>query len=122
MIKKQFLCTPQKTANQLNNRLWWYLPASELDLSEVVLEAGQTIRFTFTHHEAPKTFCLCDGWWGAPFIRDGGESPNNITLAANEDFLEFEMSEGMVATMTGTETALIIGGDITITKIQIKTF
>lgn len=101
---------------------WWYLPASELDLSEVVLEAGQTIRFTFTHHEAPQTFCLCDGWWGAPFIRDGGESPNNITLAANEDFLEFEMSEGMVATMTGTETALIIGGDITITKIQIKTF
>lgn len=36
--------------------------------------------------------------------------------------MEFEMSEGMVATMTGTETALIIGGDITITKIQIKTF
>lgn len=63
MKKKQFLCTPQKTANQLNNRLW--------------------------------------------------RQPN---------FLEFEMSEGMVATMTGTETALIIGGDITITKIQIKTF
>ncbi len=101
---------------------WWYLPASELDLSSVTPEAGQTIKFTFTHHDAPQTFCLCDGWWGAPFIRDGGESPNNITLGAGEDFLEFEISEGMANTMNGTETALIIGGDITITKIQIKTF
>lgn len=101
---------------------WWYLPASELDLSAVTPEAGQTIKFTFTHHDAPQTFCLCDGWWGAPFIRDGGESPNNITLDASEDFLEFEISEGMAATMNGSETALIIGGDITITKIQIKTF
>lgn len=101
---------------------WWYLPASELDLSAVTPEAGQTIKFTFTHHDAPQTFCLCDGWWGAPFIRDGGESPNNITLDAGEDFLEFEISEGMAATMNGSETALIIGGDITITKIQVKTF
>lgn len=101
---------------------WWYLPASDLDLSAVTPEAGQTIKFTFTHHDAPQTFCLCDGWWGAPFIRDGGESPNNITLDASEDFLEFEISEGMAATMNGSETALIIGGDITITKIQIKTF
>jgi len=102
---------------------WWYLPASELDLSAVTPEAGQTIRFTFTHHDEPQTFCLCDGWWGAPFIRDGGESANNIVLAANEDFLEFEISEGMASTMNGeSETALIIGGDITITKIQIKTF
>lgn len=101
---------------------WWYLPASDLDLSGVTPEAGQIIRFTFTHHDAPQTFCLCDGWWGAPFIRDGGESPNNITLAGSEDFLEFEISEGMAATMNGTETALIIGGDITVTKIQIKTF
>lgn len=101
---------------------WWYLPASELDLTGVTPEAGQTIKFTFTHHDAPQTFCLCDGWWGAPFIRDGGESPNNIVLAAGEDFLEFEISEGMANTMNGTETALIIGGDITITKIQIKTF
>ena len=101
---------------------WWYLPTSELNLSAITPEAGQTIRFTFTHHNAPQTFCLCDGWWGAPFIRDGGESPNNITLAAGEDFLEFEISEGMAATMNGgSETALIIGGDITITKIQIKT-
>ena len=52
-----------------------------------------------------------------PFIRDGGESGNNIVLAAGEDFLEFEISEGMAATMNGeSETALIIGGDITITK------
>ena len=101
---------------------WWYLPASELDLSAITPEAGQTIRFTFTHHDEPQTFCLCDGWWGAPFIRDGGESPNNITLDGGEDFLEFEISEGMAATMNGTETALIIGGDITVTKIQIKTF
>lgn len=100
---------------------WWYLPASELDLSAVTPEAGQIIRFTFTHHDAPQTFCLCDGWWGAPYIRDGGESDNNITLAAGEDFLEFEISEGMAATMNGGDTALIIGGDITITKIQIKT-
>lgn len=100
---------------------WWYLPASELDLSAITPEAGQTIKFTFTHHDAPQTFCLCDGWWGAPFIRDGGESGNNIVLAAGEDFLEFKISEGMAATMNGTETALIIGGDITITKIQIKT-
>lgn len=101
---------------------WWYLPASELDLSAITPEAGQTIKFTFTHHDAPQTFCLCDGWWGAPFIRDGGESGNNIVLAAGEDFLEFEISEGMAATMNGeSETALIIGGDITITKIQIKT-
>lgn len=98
---------------------WWYLPASELDLSAVTPEAGQTIRFTFTHHDAPQTFCLCDGWWGAPYIRDGGQDPNNITLAAGEDFLEFEISEGMATTMNGTDTALIIGGDITITKIQI---
>ena len=49
------------------------------------------------------------------------ESGNNIVLAAGEDFLEFKISEGMAATMNGTETALIIGGDITITKIQIKT-
>lgn len=100
---------------------WWYLPASELDLSAITPEAGQIIRFTFTHHDAPQTFCLCDGWWGAPYIRDGGESDNNITLAAGEDFLEFEISEGMAATMNGGDTALIIGGDITITKIQIKT-
>lgn len=101
---------------------WWYLPASELDLSAVTPEAGQIIKFTFTHHDAPQTFCLCDGWWGAPFIRSGGESDNNITLAAGEDFLEFEISEGMAATMNGgSDTALIIGGDITITKIQIKT-
>lgn len=102
---------------------WWYLPAAELDLSAVTPEAGQIIKFTFAHHDAPWTFCLCDGWWGAPFIRDGGESPNNITLAAGEDFLEFEISDGMAQTMNGgAETALIIGGDITITKIQIKTF
>jgi hypothetical protein len=100
---------------------WWYLPASELDLSAITPEAGQIIRFTFTHHDAPQTFCLCDGWWGAPYIRDGGESDHNITLAAGEDFLEFEISEGMAATMNGGDTALIIGGDITITKIQIKT-
>lgn len=101
---------------------WWYLPASELDLSAITPKAGQTIKFTFTHHDARQTFCLCDGWWGAPFIRDGGESGNNIVLAAGEDFLEFEISEGMAATMNGgAENALIIGGDITITKIQIKT-
>ncbi len=99
---------------------WWYLPASDLDLSAITPAAGQTIRFTFTHHDAPQTFCLCDGWWGAPFIRDGGESPNNITLAADEDFLEFEISDGMATTMNGSDTALIIGGDITITQIQIK--
>lgn len=99
---------------------WWYLSASELDLSEVTPAAGQTIRFTFTHHDAPQTFCLCDGWWGAPFIREGGESDNNITLAASEDFLEFTISDGMATTMNGTDTALIIGGDITITQIQIK--
>ena len=99
---------------------WWYLPASELDLSAITPEAGQTIRLTFAHHDAPQQFCLCDGWWGAPYIRDGGESPNNITLASGEDFLEFEVSEGMAATMNGTDTALIIGGDITVTKIQIK--
>lgn len=101
---------------------WWYMTASELDLSSVTPEAGQIIRFTFTHHDAPQTFCLCDGVWGTPFIRDGGESINNITLAAGEDFLEFEISEGMATTMNGSDTALIIGGDITITKIQIKTF
>lgn len=101
---------------------WWYLPASELDLSAVTPEAGQIIRFSFTHHDAAQTFCLCDGWWGAPFIRSGGESDNNIVLDPNEDFLEFEISDGMAQTMNGTETALIIGGDITITKIQIKTF
>ena len=99
---------------------WWYLPASELDLSAITPEAGQTIRLTFAHHDAPQQFCLCDGWWGAPYIRDGGESPNNIFLAGGEDFLEFEVSEGMAATMNGTETALILGGDITVTKIQIK--
>ena len=99
---------------------WWYLPASELNLSAVTPEAGQTIRLTFAHHEAPQQFCLCDGWWGAPYIRDGGESPNNITLAGGEDFLDFEISDGMAQTMNGTETALIIGGDITVVKIQIK--
>ena len=99
---------------------WWYLPASELDLSAITPEAGQTIRLTFAHHDEPQQFCLCDGWWGAPYIRDGGESPNNIMLAGGEDFLEFEVSEGMAATMNGGDTALIIGGDITVTKIQIK--
>lgn len=101
---------------------WWYMSVDELDLSAITPEAGQTIRFTFVHHDEPQQFCLCDGWWGAPYIRDGGESPNNITLAGGEDFLEFEISEGMAMTMTGTDTALIIGGDITVTKIQIKTF
>lgn len=101
---------------------WWYLPASDLDLSEIKPEAGQTIRFTFAHHDNPWTFCLCDGGWGAPFIRPGGESDNNIVLAGGEDFIDFEISEGMANFMNGTETALIIGGDITITKIQIKTF
>ena len=98
---------------------WWYLPASELDLSAVTPEAGQTIRLTFLHHDAPQQFCLCDGWWGAPYIRDGGESLNNITLAGGDDFLDFEISDGMAQTMNGTDTALIIGGDITVTKIQI---
>lgn len=113
---------PTLWAGEYTTGWWWYLPASELDLSAVTPEAGQTIKFTFIHHDAPQTFCLCDGWWGAPFIRDGGESPNNITLDAGEDFLEFEISEGMAGTMNGSETALIIGGDITITKIQVKTF
>ena len=99
---------------------WWYLPASELNLSAVTPEAGQTIRLTFAHHDAPQQFCLCDGWWGAPYIRDGGESPNNIMLAGGEDFLDFVISDGMAQTMNGTDTALIIGGDITVTKIQIK--
>lgn len=40
--------------------------------------------------------------------------------AAGEDFLEFTISEGMATTMNGSDTALIIGGDITITRIQIK--
>lgn len=99
---------------------WWYLSASDLDLSAITPTAGQTIRFTFAHHDAPQTFCLCDGWWGAPFIREGGESDNNIVLAAGEDILEFEISEGMATTMNGTDTALIIGGDITVTQIEIK--
>ena len=99
---------------------WWYLPASELDFSAITPEAGQIIRLTFAHHDEPQQFCLCDGWWGAPYIRDGGESLNNIMLAGGEDFLEFEISEGMAATMNGGDTALIIGGDITVTKIQIK--
>ena len=98
---------------------WWYLPASELNLSAVTPEAGQTIRLTFAHHDAPQQFCLCDGWWGAPYIRDGGESPNNIMLAGGEDFLDFVISDGMAQTMNGTDTALIIGGDITVIKIQI---
>lgn len=102
---------------------WWYLPPSDLDLSAVTPEAGQIIKFTFTHHDWAQTFCLCDGWWGAPYIRDGGSDPNNIVLDPGEDFLEFEISEGMAATMNGgSDTALIIGGDITITRIQIKTF
>lgn len=102
---------------------WWYLPAAELDLSAVTPEAGQTIRFTFTHHDNAQNFCLCDGWWGAPFIREGGSDPNNINLDPGEDFLEFEITEGMAATMNGgSETALIIGGETTITKIQIVTF
>lgn len=101
---------------------WWYSTPSDFDYSAVTPEAGQTIRFTFTPHEAPQTFCVCDGWWGAPFIRDGGESPNNVTIAADENFIEFEVSEGMAATMVGADTALIIGGDVTITRIQILTF
>lgn len=102
---------------------WWYLPPSDLDLSAITPTAGQTIKFTFKHHDEPQTFCLCDGWWGAPFIRDGGESQNNITLAGGEDTLEFEITENMAMTMKGeydAGTALIIGGDITITRIQIK--
>ena len=107
---------------QVTDWNWWYMPASELDLSTITPEAGQTIRFTFAHHDDPLAFCVCDGNWGAPFIRDGGESQNNITLAAGEDFLEFEVSEGMASTMnSGDGTALIIGSDnVTITKIQIK--
>ena len=99
---------------------WWYLPASDLDLSAITPEAGQIIRLVFKHHDEPQQFCLCDGWWGAPYIRDGGESLNNIMLAGGEDFLDFEISEGMAETMNGSETALIIGGDITVIKIQIK--
>ena len=37
---------------------WWYLPASELDLSAITPEAGQTIRITFAHHDEPQQFCL----------------------------------------------------------------
>ena len=65
------------------------------------------------------TLCAA-GWWGAPIIREGGESDNNIVLAAGEDILEFEISEGMATTMNGTDTALIIGGDITVTQIEIR--
>lgn len=102
---------------------WWYLPAAELDLSQITPAAGQTIRFEFTEHDVPQTFCLCDGWWGAPFIRDGGSDPNNVAIGADENFIEFEISDGMAQTMNGAaETALIIGGEVTITKIQIMTF
>ena len=44
------------------------------------------------------------------------------TIAADENFIDFEISEGMAATMVGADTALIIGGDVTITRIQILTF
>ena len=101
---------------------WWYMAVSELDLSAVTPEAGQTIRFEFVHHDEPQNFCLCDGWWGAPFIREGGQDPNNIMLDPGEDFLEFIISDGMATTMNSEnpdDTALIIGGDITITKIKI---
>lgn len=102
---------------------WWYLPSADLDLSGVTLEAGQIIRFTFTPHDNPQTFCVCDGWWGAPFIREGGSDPNNVAIQPDEGFIEFEVTEGMAATMSGqAENALIIGGEVTITKIQIKTF
>ena len=103
---------------------WWYLPASELDLSAITPEAGQIIRFVFAHHDTQEKFCVCDGWWGAPYIREGGESLNNVLILPGEDFLEFEISEGMATTMNNpSETALIIGSDgITVLKIQIKTF
>ena len=103
---------------------WWYLPASELDLSAITPEAGQIIRFVFAHHDTQEKFCVCDGWWGAPYIREGGESLNNVLILPGEDFLEFEISEDMATTMNSpSETALIIGSDgITVLKIQIKTF
>lgn len=103
---------------------WWYMTPAELDLSAVTPEAGQIIRFSFAPHAAPQTFCLCDGWWGAPLIREEeGRDPNNVAIKADENFIDFEITEGMAATMNGgADNALIIGGEVIITKIQIKTF
>lgn len=102
---------------------WWYMTPAELDLSAVTPEAGQTIRFTFAPHDNAQTFCVCDGSWGAPFIRDGGSDPNNVAIAPDEDFIEFEITEGMASSMNGgAENALIIGGEVVITKIQILAF
>lgn len=104
---------------------WWYMSVSELDLSVIKPQAGQIIRFEFVHHDEPQNFILCDGWWGAPFIREGGKDPNNIMIDAGEDFLEFAISDGMATTMNSEnpdDTALIIGGEgsaTTITKIKI---
>lgn len=102
---------------------WWYMTPAELDLSAVTPEAGQTIRFTFAPHTSAQTFCLCDGWWGAPYIGEGGPDPNNVPIAPDQDYIEFEISEGMANTMNQADgTALIIGGEVVITKIQIITF
>lgn len=101
---------------------WWYIAVKDLDLTYIKPEAGQIIRFDFVHHDDEQNFILCDGWWGAPFIREGGQDPNNIMIAPGEDFLEFEISDQMATTMNsenGDDTALIIGGNTTITRISI---
>ncbi len=100
---------------------WWYMPYTDLDLSAITPEAGQTIRFCFKEHTQAQTFCLCDGWWGAPLIREEeGRDPNNVAIKADENFIDFTISEGMAATMNGgAENCFIIGGEVVITKIQI---
>lgn len=101
---------------------WWYLPLTDLNLSDAVIAAGRHVKFTFKEHDADQTFCLCDGNWGAPDIGGGafGRDPNNTVIVAGQTELLCELTDAMVSILNGgAENAFILGGEVIITKIEI---
>ncbi len=105
----------------IDNWDWWYLPASDLNLSKVNPQVGMTIRFVFADHNNDATFCVCDGWWGA---HDMGGSPdiNTITVAAGVTEALLPIDETLLSMLNGVaDNAFIIGGSggLVVTSIEI---
>lgn len=102
---------------------WWYLPLTDLNLSDAVIESGRHLKFTFKEHDGDQTFCLCDGNWGAPDIGGGafGRDPNNTVIVGGQTELVCDLTDAMVTILKeGTaENAFILGGEVIITKIEI---
>lgn len=97
---------------------WWYLPWTSLNYDAGQPQTGQKIKFSFADHNGG-TFCLCDGAWGTV---DLGGSPdvNNIWVSAGTKEIAFTITDPILSCMTGeSENAFIVGGDLTVTKIEI---